>query len=1411
MNKLYRNKANVMRPSVVWKERLFVVMLSACLAGLTGNAAAAPVGGTVGAGAGVISQSGKTTTVNQSTQNLLLNWQQFGIAADETVRFVQPDSRSVALNRVLGNSPSAIYGSLQANGQVFLVNPNGILFGQSAQVNVGGLLASTLDISNEDFMAGRYSFNGTGPGLVRNEGNLQTAPGGYIVLLGARVENAGLLRTPGGSVVLGAGQRMHLDMTGDGLLNLNVEASALDAGIENQGVIQAGGGLVLMTARAKDAMLDTVINNNGIVEAQSAFSRNGKIILDGGDMGIVAQAGVLDASGKQVGQTGGTVKVLGDKVGLFGKSVIDVSGDAGGGTALIGGNFQGQGPERNASQTFVGREARILANAINSGDGGRVIVWSNKGTRYYGTIEARGGKTGGNGGFVEVSGKEGLDFMGRVIVSAPQGQAGQLLLDPTTINIVAGASGSGTMDALLSLLSPAEYLLPFSLVDNLLGNTLSLGYLQSLGDANITLQATDSIIIGDSGGAAANLDLSSSLLSQTLTLTAGNGTGGSGDVIFNNGSSLTTGGGSVAINAGTVTGLLGNTSGTVTLGAINTGTGDLSVNSLGNVTQSGALDVGGAVNINAGSGNITLTNVANTLNGTISAVGGTVALVNDSVSGTTVGNINTGNLDLTSTGGGIVQSLGTSVVASGPVNLDAGVNPIALTNAGNDLDGVVTLSGGAVSLTDVDNLQLGVSTGLASLSLDLGGSLSQSGQLGVVGNVDITALGDVQLVNSGNDIDGVLSVAGNNVGLVDIDGLTLGVSSVLGNLDATLTGGVLNQTGALDVNGDINLNVGPGDVSLTNVANTLDGTISTVGGTVALVNDSVSGTTVGNTTATNLNVTSSNGAVTQATGSTVALTGNLTVDANTNAVSLANAGNTVGGATQISGGDITLLDSDANGTTLAQVGGTSLDLTSGGAVVQAAGSTVELNGALTVDAGSNDITLDNIANTLDGTISTVGGTVALVNDSVSGTTVGNTTATNLDVSSSNGAVTQATGSTVALTGNLTVDANTNAVSLANAGNTVGGATQISGGDITLLDSDANGTTLAQVGGTSLDLTSGGAVVQAAGSTVVINGDMAIDGATSDITLGNTGNDVTGTVTLNGGNIAFNDTNGVTLGATTAAGNLDVTAGGNIDLPTSGGNGVVAAGDVTLNANGSSANITAGAGGSGVAIESTSGSVNLQAGNNIALGGAGQAVSIKTDQGAGGITLAAGGQVTLDDGAVLSTNTGTVNVTSGGDIALLSSTLGGTGISAQTTGDIQLNAGGDVSLAVGIAGVTTGNIATSTAGGNITVNAVGLNGDSGLLVAASPGVVTLTLSGTTGTGTGTGTGDNAFAAARSVNVQGESSRASRRTSSGFAERENEDEIGIVPVSVLEGGIRQPEQTQTTTESDYQLDPDPYPLE
>ncbi|TAL21768.1 MAG: filamentous hemagglutinin N-terminal domain-containing protein, partial [Nitrospirae bacterium] len=280
---------------------------------------ALPQDGTVVGGNSTISQPSSTTMqINQTTDKSIINWQGYSIGANESVQYTQPSSSSISLNRVVGQDPSLIYGQLSANGQVWVINPNGLLVGSGANINVGGLLLSTLNIGNEDFMSGNYKFQTSGQlSAISNQGNI-TSNGGYVVLISPSITNEGNITANNNpltpfvkgelkGVVLASADEVTLTFAGNDLIGFTIDkATAQDAlGITNTGKITADGGQVILSAKAAGDLLKTVINNEGIIQAQTLEDRSGKIYLLGGmENNAINVGGTLDASAPNGGDGG---------------------------------------------------------------------------------------------------------------------------------------------------------------------------------------------------------------------------------------------------------------------------------------------------------------------------------------------------------------------------------------------------------------------------------------------------------------------------------------------------------------------------------------------------------------------------------------------------------------------------------------------------------------------------------------------------------------------------------------------------------------------------------------------------------------------------------------------------------------------------------------------------------------------------------------------------------------------------------------------------------------------------------------------------------------------------------------------------------------------------------------------------
>jgi filamentous hemagglutinin family protein len=447
--------------------------------------------------------------------NLFHSFSQFNIGDGLRVYFANPTGIENILSRVTGSDPSDILGTLGVDGEanLFLLNPNGIIFGSNARLDIGGsFVAST---ANSLVFNNGLEFSATNPeppplltinvpiglqygrqqsGSLVNAGNLAVGQQQNLTLVGGTVAMTGQLSAPGGQISVAT-------VPSETLVQLGQAGEFLS---------------VSPTSNPQSTTPDTLsiaeLLNSVDYDTGLTVTPDGQVeIIESGtqisaDIGTTIISGSLDASDSSPAQIGGTVQVLGNKVGLFDNARIDVSGDAGGGTALIGGDFQGRGAVPNALRTFIGPNVTINADALTSGDGGQVIAWADEATGFYGNISDRGGAESGNGGFVEVSGKNNLIFRGVVDASALHGNAGTLLLDPVDIIIADGggdsaADGSNTFQGNNSGIADSILSTPLSAINDTAPTTIFESELNELnalaGNNNIVLQATNNITIND--------------------------------------------------------------------------------------------------------------------------------------------------------------------------------------------------------------------------------------------------------------------------------------------------------------------------------------------------------------------------------------------------------------------------------------------------------------------------------------------------------------------------------------------------------------------------------------------------------------------------------------------------------------------------------------------------------------------------------------------------------------------------------------------------------------------------------------------------------------------------------------------------------------------------------------------------
>jgi filamentous hemagglutinin family protein len=483
-----QRRTTLLRPAVA------IAFAGAATLVVADRAMANPAGGTVVAGEAQITVPDPSTLhVNQSTNKAIINWQSFNIGEGETTRFFQPGASSVTLNRVVGSQdPSMIMGSLRANGTVMVINPDGILFGPNSRIDVGGLVASTSDIDNDDFMAGTYSFSipGKPAASIVNQGNISIADHGIGAFVAPAVRNSGVINARLGTLGLAAANAFTLDMYGDDLISLELddalEGEVIDVStgetladrVANEGRINADGGVVALSAATARKVVNSVVNNTGVIEARSVGTSGGRIVLGAQTAGTkvndsapqtVSVSGTLDASGRGEGERGGFVAVSGEHIELH-DALVNADGEAGGGRVLVGGDYMGGSgdpatiarygieledePVPTALTVWIAGDATIGADATHKGDGGKVVVWADGATHTAGNITARGGEHGGDGGFIETSGAY-LDVRKAADASAPSGQAGTWLLDPLDIRIT-DAQSENTRVFVQSSISSAE-------------------------------------------------------------------------------------------------------------------------------------------------------------------------------------------------------------------------------------------------------------------------------------------------------------------------------------------------------------------------------------------------------------------------------------------------------------------------------------------------------------------------------------------------------------------------------------------------------------------------------------------------------------------------------------------------------------------------------------------------------------------------------------------------------------------------------------------------------------------------------------------------------------------------------------------------------------------------------------------
>lgn len=900
----------------------------------------------------------------------IINWQGFSIGSSEITRFVQQSATSSVLNRVVGGNVSQIYGQLLSNGRVFLVNPGGIVVGPGAIVDTAGFVGSTLNMLDSDFLAGKLKFQGdSSSGSIVNQGWIRTGYGGQVVLVAPSIENSGLIHTPGGELILAAGQKLTLSTLD--LDGVQFEVQAPTDSVVNVGRLLADGGAVGVFAgtlrntgeiRANALVYDeagrVVLKAQNEIQlgagsATSADGKTGGTITVQSSAGSTRVAGSVSATGSA--GAGGNVELLGNRVAVVENAVVDASGATRGGQILIGGDYQGANPAiQNSSNTFVGATATLRSDATQNGDGGRIIVWSDDKAQFYGSLSAQGGPQGGNGGVAEVSGKQGLVFDGRANVGAPRGALGNLLLDPLDLFVFAAGGLIPTIiDESADFPSNAATVSPATLAA-IVGNvTLQASRYMRITDPIMLTTAGQSLTatvdpyttpalpdpLALSTGVSNRLDLAAGIT------TAGGAVSLTAPTIQNVASpptiAIATSGGAISLNssnqiqasnlalnagAGAVTAT--NTVGSISLGAV-TGS-SFTANAPGSITTSGITTTGN-VNVTAGFGGVN--------SGTVAAGSGTVSLAGSSIFGT-IGT--TGPVTLTSNSSTISATVNgsSSLTATGPGQVFIGsttdVN-VATVTAGTNSLAQISTTGGSIRATSAASTVKGMDVSLFT-NAGTGGGI---GTAATALNVDVQRIfqfrpnGDFNILLTGTgpiQLNAQLTPAntGTYTGTLTKQGggLTLNASADT----STVTMSSLNITSGFDqqvffVNPSI-------QVQTTNGANLVATSVTVPTGdtvsTVALPNGiplPVTLTSAGNLTLSNY--TRIGGGLAKSTS--LSATGSVTlgsVDASKDTVAVSSFGGGITVGSLISTGNITL--GAFGGPVNAQSDSVGVEVTSGG-------------------------------------------------------------------------------------------------------------------------------------------------------------------------------------------------------------------------------------------------------------------------------------------------------------------------------------------------------------------------------------------------------------------------------------------------------------------------------------------------
>lgn len=1116
---------------------------------------AVPQGGEVAAGDIAITYPTDTQTlITQTTQRGIINWQSFSIGSAEHVHFEQPSASSITLNRVIGSEVSRILGRLSATGRIMLVNQAGIFFGPNSVVDVAGLIATTSNIADADFLAGTYRFLQTGnpAASIIAKGQINVAREGIVALMAPGVEHTGVITANLGKVVLGSvaqGSSYVVDLYGDDLVHFSVRTSLevaprdqnnreMSAAVSSTGAIYAHGGKILLTARDAKGIVHSVINTSGIIEANTVAERHGEIYLDAGDQGVARVAGTLHAKGEKPGEMGGKITVLGDAILIaeHGSADIDVSGAAGGGEIFIGGGFQGGGDLSRATITYIGPEARLSANALIEGAGGQIIAWSDGYTGAHGVFEAMGGVLGGSGGLIETSGHE-LNVAGiKLDLSSVNGELGTWLLDPRTITIAAaGVNYSAGVNNLFANTPGTDV--------TILNTSLDIG-------ANIILQAnqditviapinltTDGASLTMQAGRDININANITTNNGAINLTANDANAivayrgaGAGDITMGSGVTIDSQGGS--IQGGNITLIVDPITtgafkpGNITLQTITTGGGALSISSPNAVTLNNSINTGvGTIIILAnqdatGGQDFTMSagSSITTSNATANAVNIRVNTAAGGTGNAVLRNITTGGGDITVTTFpvGSTGIIGDDIILEASQALLSNGGNISLT-AGDDvlLDNFSSINAGSGTVTILANQDAAAGQ---DFTMDIGSSIV-AGTTNITVNTSVGGTGTVTLrkINTNNLIIGTYR------------------ANIADSVDITVSGTTTLDAGT----GSIALNSAGNNFNILAITSADDATINDINaiilGGVNVIGD--------------FNLIT-NGAITQS--GAVIVGGDTILAAGVgNDITLTNISNDfVGDLSIISANNVSLYDINSLNFEDSTISG-NLNVTTLNANITDSGN-ITVAGITVLDAGSGNIILNQGGNDF-ATLAITNATNAIINDTT-GIILGGVNVSNNLVVSADADITQTAAITtgndasfIAAGGNIT---------LTHVGNNFGGILSLAntGANNIIINNYTHDLLLGDITmsnnpGTLTLKTTGGSITQSGTTDITTGTGLTTLAASGDVVLINN-NNFRGPVTIaTDNNATIVDINALTLANITTAGTFAATAGGNLNVTT----------------------------------------------------------------------------------------------------------------------------------------------------------------------------------------------------------------------------------------------------------------------